>query len=240
MRKALRILPAVLLAGLFVFGLATGVARDFSLTELKAHHHELHLYAIAHPAGAAAVFVGVFVVAVASGLPIALILTVASGTIFGPLIGSGLTMFSATVGATLTYGAARMAVGSRLESRMEQMGGRMRRIIDGFERNTFTHILTMRLIPLFPFSPVNIAAGLARVPLRPFVLATLVGEVPTALIYASFGAGLGRALNAGGKPGLANLQDPWLVAPLVGLALLSLVPTAIGWWNRRRGAPPSP
>jgi uncharacterized membrane protein YdjX (TVP38/TMEM64 family) len=236
-RNALRILPAVLLVGLFVFGLATGVAKDFSLTELKAHHHELHLYAIAHPVGAAAVFVGVFVVAVASGLPIALILTVASGTIFGPLIGAGLTMFSATVGATLTYGAARMAVGSRLEARMERVGGRMRKIIEGFERNTFANILTMRLIPLFPFSPVNIAAGLARVPLRPFVLATLAGEVPTALIYASFGAGLGRAFASGGRP---NLHDPWLIAPLAGLALLSLAPTAIGWWKRRRGAPPAP
>ncbi len=240
MRNALRILPAVLLASLFGIGLATGVARDFSLTALKAHHHELHLYAIAHPVGAAAVFVGLFVAAVASGLPIALILTVASGTIFGPPIGMGLTMFSATVGATLTYGAARMAVGSRLEARMERMGGRMRRLIEGFERNTFAHILTMRLIPLFPFSPVNIAAGLARVPLRPFVLATLVGEVPTALIYTSFGAGLGRALNAGGKPGLANLQDPWLVAPMAGLALLSLAPSAIARWNRRRGSTPSP
>lgn len=233
-RAWIRFLPAVLLAGLFLFGLASGAARHFSISELRSHHHELHLYAIAHPMLAAGLYVLVFVVAVASGLPVALMLTIAGGMIFGPLAGAGLTMFSATLGATLTYAAARLAVGSALPRRAEQPSGVVRRIIDSFGRNTFAHILTMRLIPLFPFSPVNVAAGLARVPLRPFVLATLVGEVPTATIYASFGSGLGRALSAGAKPPLDHLRDPWLILPLIGLALLSLAPSVIGWWSRRR------
>jgi uncharacterized membrane protein YdjX (TVP38/TMEM64 family) len=234
-RSWIRFLPALLLVGLFVFGLASGAARHFSLAELKAHHHELHLYAIVHPMAAAGLFLAVFVVAVASGLPVALVLTIAGGAIFGPVFGAGLVMFGATLGATITYGAARMAVGSALQPRAEQSSGTVRRIIDSFGRNTFAHILTMRLIPLFPFSPVNIAAGLARVPLRPFVLATLVGEVPTAGIYASLGSGLGRALSAGAKPPLDHLRDPWLILPLVGLALLSLAPNLIRRWNARRG-----
>ena len=45
-------------------------------------------------------------------------------------------------------------------------------------------------------------AGLAAVPVWPFVLATLVGEIPTAAIYASFGAGLGRVLGGGRRPGI--------------------------------------
>jgi uncharacterized membrane protein YdjX (TVP38/TMEM64 family) len=229
-----RFLPAVLLVALFVYGLTSGVARDFSLTELKAHHHELHLYAIAHPLAAAGLFLAIFVTAVASGLPVALVLTVAGGAIFGPVVGAGLVMFGATLGATITYGAARLAVGTARERAPEQASGTVRRIIDSFGRNTFAHILTMRLIPLFPFSPVNIAAGLARVPLRPFVLATLVGEVPTATIYASFGSGLGRALSAEARTPLDHLRDPWLVLPLIGLALLSLAPGLIRRWNARR------
>ena len=234
-RSWVRFLPAVLLFGLFAYGLASGAARHFSITELRTHHHELHLYALAHPLGAAGLFVALFVVAVASGLPVALVLTMAGGMIFGPLAGAGLTMFSATLGATITYAAARLAVGSPMQRTAEAGdGGGVRRIIDGFGRNTFSYILTMRLIPLFPFSPVNIAAGLARAPLRPFVLATLVGEVPTASIYASLGAGLGRALSAGAKPPLEHLRDPWLVLPLVGLALLSLAPTVIKRLAARR------
>ena len=233
-RSWIRFVPALALAGLFVFGLASGAAKHFSITELRTHHHELHLYAIAHPALAAGIYVLLFVIAVASGLPVALVLTIAGGMIFGPWTGAGLTMFSATLGATLTYAAARQAVGSALQARIEASNGVVRRIVDGFGRSTFSHILTMRLIPLFPFSPVNIAAGLVRAPLNPFVLATLLGEVPTATIYASFGSGLGRALSAGAKPPLEHLRDPWLVLPLVGLALLSLAPSLIGWWGRRR------
>lgn len=233
-RSWLRFLPAVALAGLFVAGLATGAARNFSLTELKVHHHELHLLALAHPLGAGAVYVALFVAAVASGLPVALVLTVAGGAIFGPLIGAGLTMFSATLGATLTYGSARLVVGDTLQARAERAGGVVARIVAGFGRNTFSHILTMRLIPLFPFSPVNVAAGLAAVPLRPFVFATLLGEVPTAAIYASFGAGLGHVLGKDGRPASQSLQDPYLILPMVGLALLSLSPMVI---SRLRAKP---
>ncbi len=232
-RSWLRFVPALLLLALFVVGLSTGLAKEFSLTALKAHHHELHLFAIEHPFGAAALFVGVFVVVVASGMPVALILTVASGAIFGPVIGALLTMFSATVGATATYAAAYLAAGSSLQERAERSSPMVHRIIEGFGRNTFSHILTMRLIPLFPFGPVNIAAGLARVPAWPFVLATLLGEVPTAAIYAFFGAGLGRVLGEGQRPGLHSLHDPMLILPMVGLALLSLAPTVIGWARRR-------
>lgn len=239
MRTWLRFAPAALLLALFVGGLATGVAKEFSFTALKAHHHELHLYALAHPIGAAALFVVVFVAAVASSLPIALILTVAAGAIFGPVPGAILTMVSATTGATATYAASRLAAGSNLQARAERASPVVHRILQSFGRNTFSHILTMRLIPLFPFGPVNVAAGLARVPVWPFVLATLLGEVPTAGIYASFGAGLGRVMGKGERPGLHSLHDPMLVLPMVGLALLSLAPMVISRLRAkaRSGAP---
>ncbi|HEX5379621.1 MAG TPA: VTT domain-containing protein [Phenylobacterium sp.] len=230
----LRFAPAVLLVTLFVVGLSTGVADQLSLTQLRAHHHQLHLYAIAHPAAAAGLYALVFVIAVASSLPVALLLTVAGGAIFGPWVGAGLTIVSATLGAVITYAAARLAGGSTLQQRIEQASGVVRWIIDHFGRNTFSHILTMRLIPLFPFSPVNVAAGLARVPLTPFVAATLLGEIPTATIYANFGAGLSRVLGNGTRPDLRILGDPQILLPMVGLALLSLVPTAIRWWRARR------
>lgn len=235
-RSWLRFVPALLLLILFVIGLSTGLAKEFSLSSLKAHHHELHVFALDHPVLAAGLFVGVFVVVVASGLPVALILTVASGAIFGPVLGALLTMFSATLGATITYAASRLAAGSNLQARIEVASPAVHRIIEGFGRNTFSHILTMRLIPLFPFGPVNIAAGLARVPTWPFVLATLLGEVPTASIYAFFGAGLGRVIGKGERPGFHSLHDPMLVLPMVGLALLSLAPTVIGWITRRMKA----
>ena len=70
-------------------------------------------------------------------------------------------------------------------------------------------------------------------PVWPFVLATLVGEIPTAAIYASFGAGLGRVLGGGRRPGMESLHDPMILAPMAGLALLAFSPSLIRWLRRR-------
>jgi uncharacterized membrane protein YdjX (TVP38/TMEM64 family) len=102
--------------------------------------------------------------------------------------------------------------------------------MQGFGRDAFSYILTLRLLPFFPFALVNVGSGLANVPARTYALATLAGGVPTAFIYASLGAGLGASI--GSKHVLAQAaSSPGVVAPLVTLSLLSLAPPLL---KRRR------
>lgn len=241
MKSWMRFAPAVLLAVIFVAGLASGLTRHVSLEDLRAHHETLHAYVAFHPVTAACIFVGVFMLAVASGLPVCLMLTVTGGSLFGPWFGAGLTTFSATVGAVGTYFAARLAAGSSFSDWVARVGGTGKRIVDGFGRNAFGHILTLRLIPFFPFTPINVAAGAAAIPLRAFIPASLLGEIPSALIYARLGAGLGRALHDGGSPGAPTSLNPDILLPLLGLASMSLISTGARiWWSRRQGAAVSP
>jgi len=97
-------------------------------------------------------------------------------------------------------------------------------------------MLSARLMPLFPFAPVNVAAGLARIPLRPYTAATLIGAVPSSFIYSSLGAGLDRTLAA---PSAAALSSPAVLWPLAGLAILALAPLALRGLRRRRLRPSS-
>jgi uncharacterized membrane protein YdjX (TVP38/TMEM64 family) len=103
---------------------------------------------------------------------------------------------------------------------------RLQRVIQGFGRSAFSYILTLRFIPVVPFALVNLAAGLAAVPLRAFTLATLAGGAPTALIYAGLGSGLGASL--GSEQSLHQaLESPRLLLPLAGLTVLALAPTLV-------------
>ena len=230
----MRFAPALLLAAMFLIGLSTGLAGHVSLQGLRVHHEALRGYTHVYPILAAGLFIAVFVTAVAAGLPVCMILTITGGSIFGPWVGASLTTVSATIGATITYLAARMAAGSWLHDWAQRRGGAGKRIVEGFGRHAFGNMLTLRLIPFSPFTPLNVAAGVAGIPLRAFIAASFLGEIPSALIYARLGAGLGQALDSGANPANPSILNPNIVIPLAGLALMAFIATAARfWWARR-------
>jgi uncharacterized membrane protein YdjX (TVP38/TMEM64 family) len=64
------------------------------------------------------------------------------------------------------------------------------------------------------------------VPLGTYVVATAVGIIPGSLVYASVGDGLGAVFETGGRPDLGIIFEPRIILPLVGLAVLALLPVA--------------
>lgn len=92
----------------------------------------------------------------------------------------------------------------------------------------------LRLVPLIPFSVVNFAAALARLKLGTLMLGTLIGIVPSALIYASLGDLLMDLARRGELPESNLLLEPRFLLPLLGLAALALLPIAVERWRRRR------
>jgi uncharacterized membrane protein YdjX (TVP38/TMEM64 family) len=70
---------------------------------------------------------------------------------------------------------------------------------------------------------VNIAAALAGLPLRSFVLATAIGTLPSILIYASLCDLVMDLVRQGHVPDASLLQQPRLLLPMSGLGLLALL-----------------
>ncbi len=64
------------------------------------------------------------------------------------------------------------------------------------------------------------------VPLRTYVIGTFVGIIPGSFVYASVGNGLGALFDAGKMPDLKVIFQPDILIPIVGLAVLSLIPIA--------------
>jgi uncharacterized membrane protein YdjX (TVP38/TMEM64 family) len=58
------------------------------------------------------------------------------------------------------------------------------------------------------------------------MLATLVGIIPGSLVYASVGNGLGAVFEAGGRPDLGIIFNPEIILPIIGLAVLAILPVA--------------
>jgi len=180
---------------------------------------------------AVAVFIAVYAIAVALSLPGALILTITSGFLFGPVLGSVYAVTGATLGAVGLFLFVRMGLGDSMRSRA---GGAIDRLRRGFAENALGYLLFLRLLPIFPFWLVNLAAALLAVPLRTFVIATAVGIIPGSAVYASFGSGLGSLLDEGKPIDLGSILTPSIFLPLLALAVLALAPALYQRFNRSK------
>lgn len=224
-RKALRAFarwtPAFLLVAATVWLYASGLATDISLDNIQAHEIRLRAEVAATPLLALAVFTVLYAVATAAFVPVGLVLMLAGGFLFGPLVGTVATVVGSTAGAVMAYLAARFAAGDLIRNRL--VTGPLRKLVEGFERAPFRYLLTLRLVPLSPFGLVNVAAGCARAPFRAYLAATALGAVPYSLIYSYLGDGLGEAFLASRTPTASILLTPDIAWPLTALAVVSLL-----------------
>lgn len=218
-----RLLPLAVLALAIALVFATGLHRYLSFDALRQNREVLEDLVARRHALAALGYVALYAAAVALSVPGAAVLTVAGGFLFGALEGTVLVVIGATTGATLLYLAAKTALGDALRARA---GGLVHKLEAGFRENALSYLLVLRLVPLFPFWLVNLAAAILGVPPATYVLGTFVGIIPGSYVFASVGAGLGSVFDQGGEPSLKGALTPQVLVALVGLALLSLVPVA--------------
>ena len=209
---------------------ASGLTKHLSVHELRARRGLLTAYVLAHPLLSLGGYMGVFVLVVALSLPVALVMTLTGGLLFGPWVGGGAAAISCTLGSAVIFLICRTAVGDALRG---QAGSMIERVEQGIRRDAFAYVAALRLIPVAPFWLINLALGFVDIPLRTFVIATFVGVLPVSLVYAGIGSSLNQVFAKGAKANLHALMHTSLVVPLVGLALLALAPIVARRFPRR-------
>jgi uncharacterized membrane protein YdjX (TVP38/TMEM64 family) len=218
-----RFLPVAALAAGFCLFFALGLHRYLTFETLRAHRAELLAWVEADPAKAAAIYILVYTVIAAFSLPVATLASVTGGFLFGTILGAVYAVVGATLGGTILFVAARTAFHDLLRAKA---GSAIQKMEQGFKKNAFSYLLVLRLVPLFPFFLVNLVPALLGVSLRVFVAATFIGIIPGALVFASVGNGLGAVFDAGRMPDLGIVLSPPILLPIIGLALLALLPVA--------------
>jgi uncharacterized membrane protein YdjX (TVP38/TMEM64 family) len=244
-RALLRWLPLGLLALASVAVLASGAYHLLSFDRMLASRAWLQSFVEADRARAILVAGLVYVCAVILSVPASLVLTMVCGFLFGIVTGALLAVASATTGAAIVFSLGRGPAADLLRRRA---GPRLGRLAEGFRRDAFGYIAFLRLLPIFPFWMTNLAPAAFGVRLRTFVLATLLGLLPGAFVYAATGAGIEDAVagheravaacRAAGSSAcdqvltLGSLVSPKMVAGLAALAIFSLLSVVL----RRRFA----
>ncbi len=169
-------------------------------------------------------FVVLYVVAALTMAP-AFLLTVAAGAIYGVTRGSVLVFCGAALGAFAAYGVAVRLADTRLLKRLDRQP-RVVVVRDAIRQDGVWVQFLLRLSPIIPFTMLNYALGLARVPFRDFAVA-LIGMVPAIVMYTYYGKvvgdvtalAAGRALPRG--PGYYVFLVVGLVTTVVASAMIT-------------------
>lgn len=229
-----KIAMIAVLAGCAVLVVAFDLHTYLSFDALKTHRESLLGWYADNGVVAMAVFVAVYAVVVALSLPGAVWMTIGGGFVFGIVQATGLVVVGATIGAVAIFLIARFAL---REFFMTKTGDAIRRMEQGFNENALSYMLVLRFVPLFPFWLVNLVPALLGVRLTTYAFGTFFGIIPGTFVYCSVGNGLGAVIDQGETPDLGVILKPEILTPILGLALLSLVPVAYKRFKKRADTP---
>jgi uncharacterized membrane protein YdjX (TVP38/TMEM64 family) len=222
-----RLVPLGLLVAVWVAFMLAGGYRYLTLPALAENREWLSGLVQRWGLVAAIFYIAVYGLLVALSVPGGAILTIAGGFLFGTWLGAACAVVGATLGATGIFLAARAGLGGFVR----RAGPLVSKLEAGFRAEAFNYLLVLRLVPIFPFWLVNLVPALVGVKLRTYVLATALGIVPATVIFASLGNGLGAVVD---EPDLGIALRPSVLLPIVGLALLALVPVGYRKWSQRK------
>ncbi len=210
-----KILIALCIAAAIVAVRVFGFDQLLSLETFRQYRDQLLAFTDRHYIPTVAIFIFIYIAAVALSIPGATVLTLTAGFLFG-FIGVIYVNIGATAGACLAFLVARYLLGNWIQKRYdEKLASFNREIAD----NGYNYLLTLRFIPLFPFFLINIFAGLTRVPLTTFAWTTMVGILPGSFVYIY----TGRQLGIIDKPGDIFSWQILLAFALLGLLVISPV-----------------
>ena len=191
-----------------------------NLASLKAQQAGLSGYVDAHRSAATAWGFAIYVGATALSITGAAIMTLAAGAVFGLLWGTLLVSFASTIGATLAFLAARYLLRRLVQARF---GHRLAALNRGIQADGPAYLLTLRLIPLFPFVAVNLLMALTPIRLRDFYFYSQLGMLPGTLVFVNAGTQLAS---------IERVSDIVSLPLLLSFALLGLFPFAAKAFSR--------
>lgn len=156
-------------------------------------------------------------------VPITLLILV-TAMVFGPVLGSFYALIGGMAGALATY-----AVGYLLGKDFVQKiaGPKWRKLEKKIEQTGIVAVATLRLLPVAPFTVVNIVSGAFKVPFRDYVIGSILGLAPGIVITNLFAHQFESAIR---NPGFGTFV---LLLAVIFISVLGTV------WLKRRFEQPA-
>lgn len=222
--KTRRIIIVIIVIAAIVLFCVSDLQKQLTLAALKANRQALVDYHAANRVTMVAGFMALYIVQTALSLPGAAILSLVAGAVFGSIMGTVYANIAATIGATLAFLVSRYLLRDAV---MRRFGSRLEGMNRELEARGLNYLLFLRLVPVFPFFLINLSAGLTRLPLRTFLVGTMVGIIPGGFVYVNAGASLATI------DSLSGIVSPRVLGSFALLGLFALLPALLAKFNKK-------
>ena len=212
-----KLIIGTILVAVFITLRLIGVDEYMTLENLKASRDSLSRFVQANYTVSVAVFIAIYIVWTSFALPLAAIITIGGGYLFG-LVAVLYVNIGATTGATFAFFAARYLLGDWIH---RKYGERLSAFNREVENNGPNYLLTLRLIPIFPFFLINVFSGLTRVRPLTYIWTTAVGIIPGTFVFAYAGKQLGAIRN------VEDIISFNMLMVFILLGILAVVPVIV-------------
>jgi len=162
-----------------------------------------------------------YFVCVALSLPIATILTLLAGIIFGPMLGTGIVVVGATLGALVIFLIVKNAAGDEGILAKYKNSKSLLTLQRNIKEDAVSYMLFARLVPIFPFVLVNVAPATVGVKTSTYLWTTLIGIIPGSFVYTYLGYQSGKLEN------ISDLVSIEMISAMILLGVFSLLPIFI-------------
>jgi uncharacterized membrane protein YdjX (TVP38/TMEM64 family) len=203
-RKPLIAILLIIILAFLLWSWRQGWLPDWNLETMRSYIQGFGVWAIL-------IYILLMAINTVTIMPPTLIMIVLSGILFGPFLG-GLALWTGLLlGSVAAFLIARLLAQDFVTARI---GGRAAEYNDRLSKNGFSVVFIARVLGLPPYEIVNYAAGLSQISFRDFLLATIFGSIPAAILFAATGD---RLLNP-------DFGDPVLYA-LPAFVLITFIVT---------------
>jgi uncharacterized membrane protein YdjX (TVP38/TMEM64 family) len=172
-----------------VVGLSFSGLGDKAWHQLKANQGWLQDQVNEHYGASLLIAFIVYFLVASLSLPFAAVLSLAIGALFGRWVGTALVSFASSLGATIAMLGSRYLLRDFVQRRF---GSQLDAINKGVENEGAYYLLSLRMIPIFPFWLINLGIGFMRMSVLTFYLVSQIGMLPGTFVYVNAGQALGE------------------------------------------------
>lgn len=209
MKKIIIILVVIgLVAAFRIFNLE----QYLSLTFIKGSRESLLSLYAEHPLQMIAGFMAMYILVTSLSLPGGAVMGLAAGAIFGLYVGTIAVSFASTIGATIACFVSRFILRDWIQGRF---GDRLKTVNEGIEKEGAFYLLSLRLIPAFPFWLINLVMGLTKMPLKTYYWVSQIGMLAGTIVFVNAGKELAK---------ISSPSDIFSPGLIISFVLLGLFP----------------
>lgn len=219
-----------LVVGLLVLALGGFFALDLlqrlgDLAVLRHHLDAMQGWVQEHFLLAFGMALILFVLLTSLSIPLGAALALVAGALFGRWAGLLLASGAGTLGGTLAFLLSRFLLGDYVQRRF---GNRLGFINQEVETDGLYVLFILRLLPVVPYTLVNLGMGLTRMPAWQFAGVSWVGMLPLMFLYSNAGQQLSTIRS------ITDIFSPGILISLVLMGLIPLVVHKIAQWKRKK------